>query len=162
MFFASFILTNPKQFFGGRETLSRAEAKLATFGDVDDAIVAYRSERIKAVAKGGPAADLTLPDDLLNRRAARDQALQEVAANKVAHNSLVADVSAAQKDFRRAEECVNEAANSILFEKARSQAAVLKAAWSNVWHLFDALGSFKPAGVSERLANDWSPTLQHH
>ena len=81
----------------GRELLDAAEDKLASFGDVDAAVLNHRADKIKRAAAGGPPPDMNLPDVLIKRRAARDEARERFAATKVAHESLVADHGPAQK-----------------------------------------------------------------
>ncbi len=132
----------------GIELLAAAEKELEAFGDLDDVIVQHRAKRIKDAAKGGPAADLKLPAELVERRVARTEALEHVVANKVAHASLVRELEAAQKALQRAEHRVSEAAGAILREEAIEQAAALRAAWADVWRLADALNALRSVPLS--------------
>jgi hypothetical protein len=134
----------------GRELLRAAGAKLAAFGDLDAVIVQHRATRIKDAAKGGPAANLDLPADLVHCRAARDEAREHFAANKAAVEGLKGDLAIAEKAFDRAKRNVSECASSVIAAHAAEQAAVLRAAWSNVWHLTDVLNALRGAWLPTR------------
>jgi hypothetical protein len=132
----------------GRELLDAAEDKLASFGDVDAAVLNHRADKIKRAASGGPSPDMNLPDVLIKRRAARDEALERFAATKVAHESMVVDLEHAQSALRRAEQDVSEAATAILVDEGVVTAAALRAAWNSVWNNYDELNA---------LAGCWLP-----
>ena len=136
----------------GSELLEAAQTKLASFGDVDAAIVQHRAAKFKNAATGGPAPDMSLPDDLAKRRHGRDEARDVLAAAKAAHDSLVADVAQGQKALKRAERLVGDAAQAILNREAALLAANLKASWASVWHLFDTLSALP--GSSQQLPAD--------
>ncbi len=123
----------------GIDLLAAAEKELKACGDLDGVIVQHRAKRIKDAAQGGPVADLKLPAELVERRAARDEAREHVVANEVAHASLVRELEAAQKALQRAEHRVSEAVALILQAEANRLAGALQTAWNAVWMLHDVL-----------------------
>jgi hypothetical protein len=131
-----------------RELLKGSEEKLTAFGDVDALILKHRADKIKRAATGGPAPDMSLPDDLVARRTMRDEAREHVAAAKAAHESLVADLGQAESAVRKANLRVSECAIEILVAEGAIQAAALKSAWKNLWDTFDELSA---------LAGCWWP-----
>jgi hypothetical protein len=151
----------------GRELLDAAEAELASFGDVDAAILNHRADKIKRAATGGPSPDMSLPDVLVKRRTARDEAREHVAATKVAHESLVSDLGHAQNALRQAEQHVSDAATAVLVEEGVAVAAALRAALENVWQSYDVLNALAGCWLAYaqgshpiRLPSDAVRTLQ--
>jgi hypothetical protein len=151
----------------GHELLDAADANLTSFGDVDAAVLNHRADKIKRAAMGGPSPDMNLPAVLIKRKAARDEALEHVAAIKVAHESLVVDLGHAQNALRRAEQHVCESATAILVEEGAVIAAALRAAWNSVWASYDELNAlsgcwlpFAEGSRPPRLPADLVSTLQ--
>jgi hypothetical protein len=137
----------------GRELLRTLESALAKFGDLDAVILQHRAKRVTDAAQAGPMTpDLKLPVDLVEARKARDEAAEQVTAAKFALKRLSDDLARAQRALQLAERSVNEAAQTILVQEAILQAAALKAAWSNVWHLYDTLIALP--GSSQQLPAD--------
>jgi hypothetical protein len=136
----------------GAALLAAAEENLAAFGDVDAAIIQHRAGKFKhaAAAAGGPAPDMHLPEDLAARRHARNEALDVLTAAQSAHESLRADVAAAEKALERAERNVSECASAILAAHAAEQAIALKEAWATVWHQVDQLNALRGAWLPAR------------
>lgn len=132
----------------GHDLLDAAEAKVAVLGDVDDLILGHRADKIKQAAAGGPAPNMSLPVDLVERKAASDEAQAVLAAAKAAHQSLVADVAQAEAATRKAELKVSECAAEVLVVKGVLEAAELKLAWQKLWNTFDELSA---------LAGCWWP-----
>lgn len=125
----------------GEELVRSAEANLATFDNIDEAIVAHRADKFKRAATGGPAPDTALPDELTKRRRARDESRDMLAAARSARASLVAELEAAQKTLQRAEHKVSEAAGAILAAEAVRLAGALRTAWATTWFLHDVLSA---------------------
>jgi hypothetical protein len=134
----------------GHDLLDAAEAKVAVLGDVDDLILGHRADKIKQAAAGGPAPNMSLPDDLVERKAASDEAQAVLAAAKAAHQSLVADVAQAEAANRKAELKVSGCAVEILVAKGMLKAGALKLAWGKVWELNALAGCWWPGAGAPR------------
>jgi hypothetical protein len=133
----------------GRDLLADAETRLAAFGDIDAEIVEFRATKFKAAATSGAApAAMTLPASLLARERGRDEARAAVAAAKLAHESLAADLERTEKAHARADQEARAVAAEILVEEGIKVAASLRAAWSTVWRQMDELSA---------LSTTWLP-----
>jgi hypothetical protein len=151
----------------GRGLLNAAEAELASFGDVDAAVLNHRADKIKRAATGGPPPDMSLPDVLVKCRTARNEACEHIAATKVAYESLVSDLGNAQNASRQAEQHVSDAATAVLVEEGVAVAATLRAAFENVWQSYDVLNALAGCWLAYaqgsqpiRLPSDTLRTLQ--
>jgi hypothetical protein len=142
-----------------KEQVRSAEAKLAAFCDVDDAILKHRAASFKIAAQGGPKPSLALPSDLVRRERARDEAAAAVAAAKAAHASLAAELSQADNVLRRAELKVSETAGEVLVAEAAEQGRTLNDIWSDLWTTVDALNALR-ASLHVKLPPDIIRTLQ--
>jgi hypothetical protein len=141
------------------EQVRSAEKKLAAFGDVDSAILEHRAASFKSAAQGGPKPTLALPDDLVRRERARDEAASAVAAAKAAHASLAGELAAAEKALHRAEFKVSEAANHVLVAGAIEPGGALTRIWSDLWATIDMLNGLR-ASLHVKLPPDIVRTLE--
>jgi hypothetical protein len=91
---------------------------------------------------------MSLPADLVKRKAASDEARAVLAAAMAAHQSLAADLAQAEASMRKAELKVSDCAVEILVVKGVLKAGTLKLAWKRLWDAFDEL---------EALAGCWWP-----
>lgn len=121
----------------------------------------YRAAKFKAAAAAGEGApdNLSLPPALLARERDRDESRATVLAARAAFQSLAVDREQAEKALKEAEQLASEAAHAILVEQAISQAAVLAAAWSSVWHLADQLSALRGLPLPTQLP-DYAVRLQ--
>ena len=124
-----------------RQLRGASERALLAFHDVDVTMVEHRAEEFKRLACGDSLTGLSLPDGLATRRAMRDVALEQVAAAKVTHEKLVADLSQAEDTLRLAKLNVVIAASDVLMEEGAKQAAALNAVWNEMWYQFDRLSA---------------------
>lgn len=124
----------------GQTLLARAEAELAKLGDVENAVTAHRAGKIKQFAtNGGPEPDMSLPHDLIERRAARDEARDHVAATKAVVDALMSELQAAESVLGRAEFAVSTAARNVVIEEAGKLGEQLSDLWTRVWVAADQL-----------------------
>jgi hypothetical protein len=124
-----------------RQLRGASERALLAFHDVDVTMVEHRAEEFKRLACGDSLSGLNLPDGLATRRAMRDVALEQVAAAKVTHEKLVADLSQAEDALRLAKLNVVIAASDVLMEEGAKQAAALNTLWNEMWYRFDRLSA---------------------
>jgi hypothetical protein len=143
----------------GKQLLREAQHKLEQFGDVGDAILKHRTASFKSAVQGGPKPSLALPDDLVRRERARDEAAASVSAAKAAHGSLVGDFAEAQSALRKAESRVSELAAEVLVAETAARGRGLAELWNELWATIDALNAL---GLSLRvkLPSDVVRTLQ--
>jgi hypothetical protein len=125
------------------EQVRSAERKLAAFGDVDDAILKHRAASFKSAAQGGPRPSLALPDDLVRRERARDEAASAVAAAKAAHASLAGELAAAERALQRAEFKVSETAYEVLAGGVIEPGRALTRIWTDLWGTIDILNALR-------------------
>ena len=102
------------------------------FADVDLAIVQFQAEASNGAATGARSSDSGLPDDLVTRRAIRDQARDHFTAAKAAHDGLVADLIQAESAVREAGAKVVVAAIDVLIAEGVEQASALTGALNDV------------------------------
>ena len=114
----------------GIDLLAAAEKELKACGDLDGVIVQHRAKRIKDAAKGGPVADLKLPAELVERRAARDEAREHVVANKVAHASLVESLKRRRRPYSGRNIAFPRRSRSSSRQEANQLAGALQTAWN--------------------------------
>ena len=127
------------------DLLREAEAKLAEFAGVEEAIISHRADKVKAWAgSGGKKPGMDVPEDLIARRKARDEASENVSAAHAAYKALSGDLTAAKSALARAERGANEAALSVVVEEAGRIAPRLDAAKREVWQL-----TYQLRGLSE-------------
>jgi len=124
-----------------RQLRGASERALLAFQDVDVTMVEHRAEEFKRLACGASLSGLNLPDGLATRRAMRDVALEQVAAAKVTHEKLVADLGQAEDALRLARLNVVIAASDVLMEEGAKQAAALNTLWNEMWYRFDRLSA---------------------
>jgi hypothetical protein len=142
----------------GKQLLRTAQRKLEQFGDVDGAILKHRAASFKSAAQGGPQPSLALPDDLVRRERARDEAASAVAAARAAHGSLVGEFAEVQAALRKAETTVSELAGQVLIAKTAEHASALPTIWNDLWATIDALNALRSTGV--QLPREVVRTLQ--
>jgi hypothetical protein len=142
----------------GKQLLRTAQRKLEQFGDVDGAILKHRAASFKGAAQGGPKPSLALPDDLVRRERARDEAASAVAAAKVAHGSLVGEFAEVQAALRKAETMVSELAGQVLIAETAEHASALPTIWNDLWATIDALNALRSTAV--QLPREVVRTLQ--
>jgi hypothetical protein len=142
----------------GKQLLQTAQRKLEQFGDVDGAILKHRAASFKGAAQGGPKPSLGLPDDLVRRERARDEAASAVAAARAAHGSLVGELAEAQVALRKTESNVSELAGLVLIAETAEQASALPTIWNDLWATIDALNGLRSTGV--QLPREVVRTLQ--
>lgn len=131
----------------GKQLLRTAQRKVEQFGDVDAAILEHRAASFKSAAQGGPKPSLALPDDLVRRERARNEAASTVAAAKAAHGSLVGEFAEAQAALRRTENDVSELAGQVLIAETEEHASALPTIWNDLWATIDALNGLRSTGV---------------
>jgi hypothetical protein len=141
------------------EQVRNAVKKLAGFGDVDDAILKHRAASFKSAAQGGAKPSLALPEDLVRRERARDEAASAVAAAKAAHASLASELAAAENVVRKAESKVSEMAAEILVAVAAEPGRALTELWNVLWGTIDALNALR-ASLLVKLPPEIIHTLQ--
>jgi hypothetical protein len=127
----------------GGEQVRSAEKKLAAFGDVDGAILKHRAASFKSAAKGGPAPSLALPEELVRRERARDEAASAVAAAQAAHSSLARELAAAERALQSAEFKVSETAREVLAAGVIEPGRALTRIWSDLWGTIDLLNGLR-------------------
>jgi hypothetical protein len=142
----------------GKQLLRTAQRKLEQFGDVDDAILKHRAASFKSAAQGGPKPSLALPEDLVRRERARDEAASAVAAARAAHGSFVGELAEVQAALRRAETTLSELAGQVLIAETAEQASALPTIWNDLWATIDALNGLRSTGV--QLPREVIRTLQ--
>jgi hypothetical protein len=142
----------------GKQLQRTAQRKLEQFGDVNDAILKHRAASFKSAAQGGPKPSLALPEDLVRRERARDEAASAVAAARAAHGSLVGELAEAQAALRKAETAVSELAGQILIAETAERGSALMAIWNDLWATIDALNALRSTGV--QLPREVVRTLQ--
>ena len=122
----------------GHDVHLAREQELA-FADVDLAIAQFQTEALSHAATGAPSSDSGLPGDFVARRAIRDQAREHVAAAKVAHDGLIADVTQAESAVRDAGAKVVVAAINVLIAQGVEQASALRGALNDILQQYDRL-----------------------
>jgi hypothetical protein len=141
------------------ELLQAAKVKLAAFGDVDHEILQHRAASFKAaVQRTIPKATLELPEELICRERARDEAAATVRAVQAAHTNLVGEFAEAQASWRKAERNVSEAANSVLVAEIAARGQALTDIWNNLWATIDSLNALRTS-LHVKLPNDVIRTL---
>jgi hypothetical protein len=126
----------------GEDSCAARKQELAGFDDVELAIVNFRAEAFKSALSGAEASDASgpdLPDDLVLRRAKRDEARDQLEAAKAAHEDLVADVARAETALGEANEKVAVAAIGVLVAGAVQQADALSKMWQDLLQTYDRL-----------------------
>jgi hypothetical protein len=126
-----------------RGLLTTAQTRLAAFGDVDGEILAHRAASFKGAAQGGPKPSLALPDDLVRRERARDEAASAVAAAKVAYDTLSGELATAENALRKAELAVSEKAGAVLVAEIAEQGRSLIGIWGGLWATIDELNALR-------------------
>jgi len=142
-----------------QEQVRNAEARLAAFGNVDDAILKHRAASFKSAAQGGPKPSLALPDDLVRRERARDEAASAAAAANAAHASLASELTQAKSALRKAELKVSETAGQVLVAEAAERGRSLSDLWNGLWSTIDELNALR-SSPHVKLPNDIIRTLQ--
>jgi len=125
------------------EQVRSAERKLAAFGDVDDAILKHRAASFKSAAQGGPKPTLALPENLVRRERARDEAASAVAAAKAAHASLTGELAAVEKALHSAEFKVSETASEVMAAGVIEPGRALTRIWTDLWGTIDMLNALR-------------------
>jgi hypothetical protein len=129
----------------GKKLLQSARTKLEQFGDVDDAILKHRAASYKNAAQGGPKPTLALPEELVRRERARDEAASAVAAAKAAHTSLAGEFAASESALRKAESRVSELAGAVLVAETAELGSALTTIWNDLWSTIDNLNALRSA-----------------
>jgi hypothetical protein len=142
-----------------KELLKAAQAKLAAIGDVNEEILNCRAASFKRAAQGGPKPSLSLPDDLVRRSRARDDAAATVAATQAAYASLSGELATAEVALHKAEAKVSEKASAVLVAGAAEPGRNLNAIWNELWATIDALNALRLA-LRVKLPADIVRTLQ--
>jgi hypothetical protein len=142
-----------------KELLKAAQVKLAAFGDVNAEILDCRAASFKRAAQGGPKPSLNLPDELVRRSRARDDAAATVAATQAAHASLSGELAAAEVALHKAESKVSEKASEVLVAGAAEPGRALTDIWGELWATIDALNALR-LGLRVKLPADIVRTLQ--
>jgi hypothetical protein len=138
------------------DLLHDAQVRLTEFAGVDEAIAAYRADRVKAWAGlGGEKPSMGVPENLIARRQARDEAGEEVSAAQSTCKALSTELTSAKAALAEAERGVREAALLVLFEEAERIAARLEVAKREVWRLANQLRGlgrlWAPSGSNNSL-----------
>jgi hypothetical protein len=129
--------------------LGEATGKLAAFGDLDAEILQHRASGIRRQAvDGGPTPDMTLPGEMVARRAARDDAREILAASKAAHDGLLRELETARVGLQKAESLVNLAVRAVMQEQTNALALQLDRLWHDLWFAADQLNA---------RASEWLP-----
>lgn len=123
--------------------VTEAEAKLATFSDLDARIAAERAQRIKA-----GVTNLALAGELAAAVRERRDAEDEATAAKAAHAILVDEVVTAKRAAAAAEDALVEAAEAVMLEHATHIAEALATTEQRAADLRSELQGF---------ANCWLP-----
>jgi hypothetical protein len=143
----------------GKTLLTSARSKLAAFGDVDAALLAAHAASFRnAAAVCGPAPNLTLPDDLVEKKKARDEAASAADAANVAHSDLVGEFAEAQSAWRKAESRVSESAAEVLVAETAASGRALTEIWNELWATIDALNALR-GSLRVKLPSDVVRTL---
>jgi hypothetical protein len=122
------------------DLLREAESRLAEFSAVDEEIVSHRADKIKDWAgSGGKKPNATLPENLIARRKARNEASEDVACAQFAAKSLADDLDAAKATLASAACSTRDVTLSVVFEEAEVIAARLAAAKREMWDLASQL-----------------------
>jgi hypothetical protein len=109
---------------------------LSKFAQEDEAIVSHRADRVKAWASsGGKKPGLEIPENLIARRKARDEASESVRAAQAACKALSDEFAAAKSALARAERGVIKGALSVLVVEAGRIGPRPDAAKREVWLL---------------------------
>jgi hypothetical protein len=139
--------------------LTTARSKLTAFGDVDAALLAVRAASFRnAATVCGPAPNLTLPDDLLEKKKARDEAASAADAANVAHSDLVGEFAETQSAWRKAESRVSELAAEVLVAETAASGRALTEIWNELWATIDALNGLR-GSLRVKLPSDVVRTL---
>lgn len=123
----------------GQQSCFARKQELASFDDVELAIVNFRAEAFKHAISGTDASATELPDDLARRRAMRDTARDQLSAAKAAHDGLAADVGHAENALEEVNEKIAIAAIGVLVAEAVQQAGTLTELWQDLLQHYDRL-----------------------
>jgi hypothetical protein len=127
-----------------------AKERLTTLGDVDQAIISHGADVIRSsVDTGERPANLRLPKDITARCKARDEAQEKIVSLQAIRQTLSHDLENARSELDAANVSVNQAARSVLEEKAIHIAERLHAVKREEWAL---------AARLRGLAELWLPT----
>ena len=124
--------------------LKTAERELARFDDLEQQILKYRTAHFERAARtdGPEPIPSKLPPDLLQKRAEKQEAVEQRDAAQTALDQLSADLEAAERKMSQAQGIVTARANDVMVAEGVRQVAEVRAAWRKVWALFDQLSAF--------------------
>jgi hypothetical protein len=130
--------------------LRENEASVAGFADVENAILSARADTMKTWARtGGTKPDMQVPEHLMARRKAREEAAENFDAAKVACERLSSESEAARSSLAASERAAQEAALLVMVAEAERIAARLETVKEEFWQL-----TFELRGI----ARFWAPS----
>jgi hypothetical protein len=130
------------------------QAELVT---IQEAINSHRADAMRAFAAnpGSKKPSMAIPESLIARRKACEEATQSAAAAASARKALIDELEGAKASLATAERSVNQAALPILLAEAEHVAALLQASKQQTWALANVLRGFTeiwvPTGVDGAL-----------
>jgi hypothetical protein len=100
-----------------------------------------RAQRSRAMVRPNDAEPIPskLRPDLLEKRAAKQECVEQRDAAQSALDRLSADLEAAERKLSQAQSIVAARASDVMLVEGVRQVAEVRASWRNVWALFDQL-----------------------
>jgi hypothetical protein len=138
--------------------LCEAEQNLSTFADVEEQIASHGANIVMAsIGTGDKSANLSLPETIVARRTARDEAREIVATAKSAHKTLSNEQDAAKAPLAEANSSVCQASQLVMIEDAERIAARLQSAKREVWDLAAQLRGLSELWLPDKTTQSLRP-----